>query len=656
MSALEISEGQFGVFAVVKLWPKIKTAEDECIARLKASAQQLGLECVEVHANGERLDQPGVFVSRANVDFVIHLHYDTPKLYDAFSFVALWNPLQFYHEWGYTRTSRNLTTHDDFLSCSSQSADDHVTRMIRNDSNHLAPHFALYHSTPDAAHPPGLGDFKLFYAGINWEAIGRGKSRHQDVLKQLDDTGLLRIYGPEIFQEVRVWEGYKSYVREIPFDGVSMIGEIASAGIALVLSSQAHKDAGLMSNRLFESIAAGALIICDENPFAKKNFGDSLLYIDGRLSAEKMVAQIVNHQKWAVANPELALAMAAKAQEIFRKKFILNENLRAIYKGLSARKKAIAVKQGAAAADGFGVRANFLMPVYSDEVLENHCKSIDSQDYRDLSPVLVVDRGLTVAQRRNVAHILAKCARHVELLEIDFYNTSEIKSASTPKPLGEVIQELLALAARDDAFMLVAPNETIFSNHVSVLAHALARDPGAKCVASAAVLQRGDAPIHGIHEVLDYGHVDREGPIGYGRFLFRKSAVPQDIGIALPYMNARSLALLVGNDEFVQQMPATIFIDLEAIYPEPGRTDVLEGKIIEEYCPDSLRIKTGFGPKPVLTAACHHMKHEPAVARVSVGQFLRLLRDRRWVGQQFREIRVHGLGARLRIFRKAFGL
>ncbi|WP_082360468.1 glycosyltransferase family protein [Paracidovorax avenae] len=654
MNALNIAEGQFGVFAVVKLWPKIKTAEDECIARLKASARQLGLECIEVHANGERLDQPGVFVSRSNVDFVVHLHYDTPKLYDAFSFVALWNPLQFYHEWGYARTSRNLTTHDDFLSCNCQSADDHVSRMIRNDANHLAPYFSLYHSTPDVVHPPGLGDFKLFYAGINWEAIGKGKSRHQEVLKQLDGTGLLRIYGPEVFQETRVWAGYQSYVREIPFDGISMVHEIAAAGIALVLSSLAHKDAGLMSNRLFESIAAGALVICDENPFAKRNFGDCLLYIDGRLPVEKIVEKILAHQRWAVAHPALALEMIAKSQAIFRKKFILNENLRAVYEGLPARKQAIAARQAASGSnDELTVRGSFLMPSYSDEILEAHLHSIESQDYKNFAPVLVVDRNLIPIQRRNVSDLLARSARQIELLEIDFFNSSADNSIVAPRLLGEIVQEILNAPCPDDAFMLVAPNEKLFSNHVTVLARALARDPNMRCAASAAILTRGDAPIHGVHELLDFGHVDKAGPVGCGRFLFRKSTVPKDIGIALPYMNARALALLVGGPGFSQQMPATIFIDLGSAYPEALRSDIFEGKIIEEYCPDSLVIKTGFGPKPVLGAVLHE---EPRVARISLRQFLHLLGDPRWVGQQFQEIRAHGLGARLKIFRKAFGL
>ena len=36
--------GLIGRFAVVKLWPEIKTAEDECIARQKIAAKSLDLE------------------------------------------------------------------------------------------------------------------------------------------------------------------------------------------------------------------------------------------------------------------------------------------------------------------------------------------------------------------------------------------------------------------------------------------------------------------------------------------------------------------------------------------------------------------------------------------------------------------------------------
>jgi len=319
--------GFTGRFAIVKLWPGIKTAEDECIARLKKAASMLGLECLEVDANGYLLEDPVQEVSKKTFDFVLHLHYDTPKLYDAYSLVALWNPVQFYHEWGYARTSRNLLTHDDFVSCSSTAADDHVSRLTRNLATHLPPCFNLYHSLADIVHLPSLGDQKLFYAGINWDALRGGVSRHQELLKRLDETGRLRIYGPKLFQGVEVWKGYQSYVRKIPFDGVSMLNEINQAGVALVLSSQAHKDSELMSNRLFESVAAGALVICDENNFAKKFFGDALLYIDSRCDLDEIYRDIETHLDWVTQYPDQALAMIAKAQALFKERFALTKSL-----------------------------------------------------------------------------------------------------------------------------------------------------------------------------------------------------------------------------------------------------------------------------------------------------------------------------------------
>ena len=62
--------GHTGRFAIVKLWPEIKTAEDECIARLKISAIALGLECFEIHADGRLLESPDKVIQKKDVDFV----------------------------------------------------------------------------------------------------------------------------------------------------------------------------------------------------------------------------------------------------------------------------------------------------------------------------------------------------------------------------------------------------------------------------------------------------------------------------------------------------------------------------------------------------------------------------------------------------------
>jgi hypothetical protein len=633
-----------GRFAVVKLWPEIKTAEDECIARIKAAAHQLGIECIEVHANGTLIDDVSQNISHNNVDFVLHLHYDTPKLYDAYSIVALWNPIKFYHEWGYHRTSRNLTTHDDFISCGSEAADHHVARMIRHSGTHLPAQFKLYHSTPDVVHPPSLGDGKLFYVGINWEAIGGGQSRHQEVLKNLDSTGLLRIYGPEIFQNTRVWAGYKSYVKEIPFDGTSMIDEIAKAGIALVLSSQAHKDSGLMSNRLFEGIAAGALIICDENPWAKTRFGDSLLYIDTRVSAEQITQDIRLHIEWAQAHPEQALAKIKLAQQRFKAHYNLIRNLTDLYDGLPRRQQQLEQLQRPLA-NQLSVCSYLLMPEFSEDLLEQHIQSVRAQTYTSWAPVLVTDTGLTKGQR---ARLQAEGIAHQSL---SFFEHNPSGKNPRHKPLGQIIQTLLQNTTQADAVHFVAPNERLMSNHIAVLAGALQRRADCHCAATAAIMKRGDAPIHDINELLDFGHVDVASPPGYGRFIFRTTSLPTDLHTALPYLRGRPLAALVDARPIDQQLQATITIDTENPYPPRDWDEAAENEIILDYTRAPLSMYFGYGPRPKSIQATSAIDESCADVsqRISATNLVRLaIQNPRWVRSQWQLIRQEGLQTRLR--------
>jgi hypothetical protein len=591
-------------------------------------------------------------VSKADVDFVIHLHYDTPKQYDAFSFVALWNPLKFYHEWGYARTSRNLTTHDDFISCSSDAADAHVARMVRTTPTHLPARFHLYHSTADVMHPPSLGESKLFYAGINWEAITRGKSRHQEVLKRLDKTGLLRIYGPTIFQGVRVWAGYDSYVREVPFDGISMIDEISKAGVALVLSSQAHKDSELMSSRLFESVSAGALVICDENAFAKNFFGDSLLYIDSRSPVEQIHADITDHLEWVRAHPDQALAMIAKAQDIFRQKFTLIRNLSDLYGGLAERKRELLARQNPPETTAPKVRLHLLMPDYDENVLQAHINSVSEHEYADFSPALVVDTRVANVYRRELEAALAAAPVAIELLELDWFSYGIHPKFKARRRLGSVLAQLLGSTAGFDAFMVLAPNEKLFSNHLAVLAGALQRKPEVHCAATAALVFNGDAPVE-IHECLDFGHVNSARPNGYGRFIFRVSAIPKDINIALPYLDGRPLAVLAGDNAIDQQLPASITIYATQDFPERTGDDAAENEIIYAYSPHAFKPSTGFGPRPQPTAIPTAIPTAPVIGKLklALNAFVH-----RWVISQIRAIRTQGFSGRLQVLKRKLGL
>lgn len=641
--------GLIGRFAIVKLWPDVKAAEDECIARLKIASRALGIECVEVHANGALLSDPSVIVTRNDVDFVLHLHYDTPKLYDVFSFVALWNPTEFYHQWGYQRTSRNLLSHDDFVSCSSTAADNHVARMIRGRATHLPALFHLYHSIADVVHAPSLGDQKLFYAGINWEALNGGTSRHQEVLKRLDKTGLIRIFGPTIFQNVKVWDGYESYVREIPFDGVSMLDEISRAGIALVLSSPAHKNAELMSNRLFESVAAGALIICDENKFASRFFGDALLYIDSRDTVEKIFEDIQRHLAWAKANPDLALAMIAKAQAIFRQTFTLKKNLADIFTGLQQRKAdLLSLQQESQDKQRIRLGVFLLMPVFSQKILAAHVASIEAQQYRDFAPALVIDRGVTHEDRAAIMQALTNAGIQIALFEAEFMDPGAPVKLKVRRKLGTVVESLLEAAATQvDAIVFVAPNEVLYFNHLDVLAGSLMRNPDQQCVATSGIVTNGDAPVHGVHEQIDFTLLDGLAPIGFARFAFRIAGLPRDLSIALPYLDRKVLAALVGDHEIQQEIPSTVIIDASSEFPGGAWNEAHENAVIADFAPEAFTPYYGF------TARQPSLEPRPTNAAVPM-PYSRL--SRRWLKHQIKSLRTDGLTTRLDVLKTRLGL
>jgi phosphoglycerol transferase len=90
-------------------------------------------------------------------------------------------------------------------------------------------------STPDvgpAGHlPPQLA---IMYAGVHWDG-----SRHGEIFRGLDGRAPLRLYGPP-----QAWaDRGASYRGTLPFDGVSVIGAIRDAGIALCLHKAAHREA-----------------------------------------------------------------------------------------------------------------------------------------------------------------------------------------------------------------------------------------------------------------------------------------------------------------------------------------------------------------------------------------------------------------------------
>lgn len=438
-------------FAVIKLWEDTVSAEDENISRLVSAARELNLECVPVDRNYRFICDKSIIADEDNFDFVIHLHFDSSKINNLFSFVALWNPIQFYHEWGYRKYSDALLTHDDYLSCSSIGADRHLRRLIHDDPYHLIPEFTLYHSLATPIFEPKKGARKkLFYCGINWDRLGKKKGRHTDLLQYFDTKGLVDIYGPAILQGVKVWEGFNGYRGEVPFDGVSMVNKIHESGIALVLSSKAHIDSELMSNRLFESLAAGANIICDQNQFARRHFGDLFHYIDTNEPLSEQCRQIERYLSDINENPEKAYTLAKEAQNLFIQKFELKQSLQRIYARLEERKNRLrgmyamdaarCIKVCYLCGEGVG-NIPYNLRGNSAGNIENFICCAENQK----------DTFHNILQKDNI--------RYLPLKENEKF--------------GPAIANFLSIVDKNDFFAIVLPNELVLRDHFAKLAYVM---------------------------------------------------------------------------------------------------------------------------------------------------------------------------------------
>lgn len=321
-------------FAVIALWPDQMVAEHENIARLGVAASELGVEMLVVDRYGFTTDGNACQIDFEDVDFVLHLHFDTPKSYDAISYGAIWNPLQFYSEWGFSRTTENQLSHDFFLNTSCSCAFDYFTSIHSKEDKQqlLTIDAALNHTLSGPIIPAAKKTRRVaFYCGINWEKLDGRKGRHSEILSALDSEGLIAIYGPSRIRNVDIWAGFSGYVSSLPFDGRSVVEACASAGIALVLSSDAHRECGIMSNRLFEALSAGAVIIGDDHPFLTRFFEGKFLRVDTSRKAEEQAEQILQHIRWANNNPEEAFELALSAQQMFLERYTLTRQLRDLY-------------------------------------------------------------------------------------------------------------------------------------------------------------------------------------------------------------------------------------------------------------------------------------------------------------------------------------
>ena len=559
-------------FAFVNLWPGEVCAELEFFKRLQRVAQSLELSCVEISSTGYCYETDR-FLTQDDVDFAISSFYESAKVYDMFSFFALLSPVTYYAQRGYGMYTQKILTHDDFLTSKGVAVEDHILRSITDDSLHREIDLQIFpsHGVADCLEPRGK-PCRLVYVGSNWDS-GKTPGKRHGCLRLLDETGQLVVYGPEKEVDGRrdMWKAFQSYRGEIPYDGYSLLSRINEHGISLAFSSPTHIEEGIATNKLFEATAAGAVIIYDNNPFGRKYFGDSLLYVDTDYHDEVICEQILSHLDWIKANPEDATELARKSQRIFKEHFAMDAYIKRIYDSLKSRQALLNPVVNSQSQPA--IKMIYILVEDTDETAEICAEDCVKQNYNNLSVTLVVPAGSEQDSRcRQLAAILQK-----QGVAVDFFPVESLQQA-VERNMGAVLAEVLQHLLTEDSppwdyFTVVTCYERIFHNHFAAQARVMQANPEALVGATAGVLdvsmelsdeERAKQLGEQAQNAVRFADGDTYTPLGYARFIFSKKVLVRSLFHLLPHLNRKALAALVGDRDVAQSFLSTNRISCRA--------------------------------------------------------------------------------------------
>ncbi len=298
-------------------------AETELSRRICLAANNIDWQAIEV--------SDPIEINDFHPDFVLVMHFNTPKLWKFPTYGCMWNPPIFFDRYElliselekFSNTKKdaikmkyaNVFTYDGYLS-SSQKVDDWLHTHLSKTAKQffIAPFFTSCNQTEYVA--PSIQDPRLVYVGINWDG-----ARFKQLFQGLDSKEFMEVYGNK-------WNYLKkSYKGVLPFDGVSVLDTLRRAGVGLCLHKTEHRDAETPSMRIFEIVASGAIAICGEHKFIRNAFGDTVLYVDTNAGIDEQIRQISNHIDWIKNYPQAALAMSEQAHAIFLKSYTFEQLL-----------------------------------------------------------------------------------------------------------------------------------------------------------------------------------------------------------------------------------------------------------------------------------------------------------------------------------------
>lgn len=296
-----------------------RNGEQETLMRLQYTFSKQGHTFLLLDKDGYVISEhpdKGLYVEDAGVDYLVTCNGVETSLMvfpDVFSVFLHWAPFGFFENSKALFYMQMLHSFDAFAYSSEKNIINEFLQIPCSSIPFFGP------SVPEdyIVKPRFQKKRKLFYVGINFERA-MGNMRYGDLLKELDKSGCLEIYGPrKVYGRRNLWSDFRSYRGEIPFDGSTIVKRINEAGVCLALNSPMHNDALAVTNRLYEAAAAGAVIISDDNELIHAYFGDSVFYVDCDLGEGELSQQIIDILEFLNNHPCEAYEMARKSQEVF---------------------------------------------------------------------------------------------------------------------------------------------------------------------------------------------------------------------------------------------------------------------------------------------------------------------------------------------------
>jgi hypothetical protein len=186
----------------------------------------------------------------------------------------------------------------------------------------------------------------------------------------------------------------------------------------------------------------------------------------------------------------------------------------------------------------------------------------------------------------------------ISLETIKFYERHSDGSVRSRRRLGSVIHESIQDLVQDDHFCLVGPQESIFSDHIASLLRIL-QDHADAGSAWTDILwsHAGDGVPHAdLADEPIVSNLSPERPLGFARFLFRRSALPRNMAMALPYLDTYAVALLFGVTSSLPTRRCSMLLDLQDCYNVELATDARpqeEREILIDFAPSIFQSASG---------------------------------------------------------------